>query len=115
MLEATRRVMGRTIWIFPELSTRAFWTLGDEFDGTSADCNGNGVPDECDLADGSSTDLNGNGIPDECEPDCNGNGIPDDLDLADGTSSDCNTNKVPDECETDCLYLQRLRERTRRV
>jgi N-acetylneuraminic acid mutarotase len=31
------------------------------------DCNGNGVPDECDIASGTSTDLNGNGIPDECE------------------------------------------------
>lgn len=33
----------------------------------SPDCNGNGVPDECDIADGTSDDLNGNGIPDECE------------------------------------------------
>jgi len=35
--------------------------------GTSADCNNNRVPDECDIADGTSQDLNGNGIPDECE------------------------------------------------
>ncbi|MCH8991952.1 MAG: FG-GAP repeat protein [Acidobacteria bacterium] len=34
----------------------------------SSDCNGNGVPDECDIADGASTDCNANGIPDECEP-----------------------------------------------
>ena len=34
--------------------------------GTSQDCNGNTVPDECDLVDGSE-DLNGNDIPDECE------------------------------------------------
>jgi hypothetical protein len=34
------------------------------FDG--ADCNGNGVPDFCDLADGTSADVNGDGIPDEC-------------------------------------------------
>jgi len=31
------------------------------------DCNGNGVPDACDLAQGTSDDKNGNGIPDECE------------------------------------------------
>jgi hypothetical protein len=31
------------------------------------DCNGNGVPDDCDIADGTSLDLNGNAIPDECE------------------------------------------------
>lgn len=31
------------------------------------DCNGNGVPDECDIANGVSKDENSNGIPDECE------------------------------------------------
>ena len=31
------------------------------------DCNGNWIPDECDIADGSSSDDNSNGIPDECE------------------------------------------------
>ena len=30
------------------------------------DCNGNGIPDECDIADGRSSDCNGNGVPDEC-------------------------------------------------
>ena len=30
------------------------------------DCNGNGVPDFCDLADGTSNDVDGDGIPDEC-------------------------------------------------
>ena len=31
------------------------------------DCNGNGIPDECDVASGTSVDCNGNGVPDECE------------------------------------------------
>jgi hypothetical protein len=31
------------------------------------DCNGNGVPDDCDITDGTSQDVNGNAIPDECE------------------------------------------------
>ncbi len=62
-----------------------------------ADCNENGLPDDCDLA-GGSTDLNGNGVPDECE-DCNDNGVPDDMDLAAGTSADCNGNEVPDDCD----------------
>ena len=31
------------------------------------DCNGNAIPDDCDIASGYSTDANGNGIPDECE------------------------------------------------
>ncbi len=31
------------------------------------DCNGNGIPDSCDIASGNSRDANANGIPDECE------------------------------------------------
>ena len=43
----------------------------------SLDCNGNRVPDECEL---SGNDCNGNEIPDECDPDCDGDGVPDDCD-----------------------------------
>ena len=72
-----------TIW-YPELT----------------DCNDNGIEDACDILNGTSADDNGNGIPDECEfPDCNGNGIDDLEDIANGTSDDCNLNDVPDECE----------------
>lgn len=36
-----------------------------------ADCNGNGIPDACELHDGTSSDVNENGIPDECDgPEC---------------------------------------------
>ena len=63
------------------------------------DCNGNGIPDECDIIDQTSTDINNNGIPDECEVDCNGNSIPDDWDIYKGNSVDCNANGVPDECD----------------
>jgi len=66
------------------------------------ECNGNGIPDDIDIASGYSQDLNGNGIPDECESDCNGNGVPDDVDIADGISQDLNSNGIPDECELDC-------------
>ena len=31
------------------------------------DCNGNGIPDACDIAAGASQDVNANGVPDECE------------------------------------------------
>ncbi|MCX7963896.1 MAG: immune inhibitor A, partial [Candidatus Sumerlaea chitinivorans] len=63
------------------------------------------IPDECDIADGTSEDCNGNGVPDECDiqsgvsEDCNGNGIPDECDLSVGTSQDCNSNNIPDECD----------------
>ena len=31
-------------------------------------CNGNGIPDSCDIASGTSKDDDADGIPDECEP-----------------------------------------------
>jgi hypothetical protein len=73
--------------------------------GTSDDCNRNGIPDECELALGTSFDCNANGVLDECDIlygtslDCNGNGVPDECDLAEGTSEDCNGNGIPDECD----------------
>jgi len=68
------------------------------------DCNGNGIPDDEDIASGTSEDCNENAVPDECETnDCNENGVPDDCDIADSTSEDCNANAIPDECEpNDC-------------
>ncbi|NOT02628.1 MAG: hypothetical protein HOP29_18640 [Phycisphaerales bacterium] len=88
----------------------------DIADGTSADCNAdgvpdecpgpddcqpNGIPDECDIAGGTSADCNADGIPDECQSpeDCNRNGVPDICDLAFGVSGDCNVNAFPDECD----------------
>jgi hypothetical protein len=70
----------------------------------SGDCNGNGLPDGCDVGSGESEDCSGNGIPDECEPDCNGNGLPDSCDIVLGTSTDCDLDGFPDEClpSVDC-------------
>ncbi|MCH8880447.1 MAG: VCBS repeat-containing protein [Planctomycetes bacterium] len=62
------------------------------------DCNNNGIDDDQDIAEGTSADCNGNEVPDECE-DCNENGQADSCDIDDGTSEDCNGNGVPDECE----------------
>ncbi len=51
-----------------ELEIADSWAAGFDAQGaTSFDCNGNGIPDECDIASGYSQDLNDNGIPDECE------------------------------------------------
>ena len=63
------------------------------------DCNGNAIPDSCDITAGTSADLDGNGVPDECDPDCNGNSIPDGLDIMYGTSEDCQPDGIPDECQ----------------
>lgn len=64
------------------------------------DCNGNAVPDYRDLDGGSSADCNQDGIPDECQifADCNGNSIWDACDILSGVSTDCDQNGVPDEC-----------------
>lgn len=83
-----------------------------------ADCDGNGQPDDAEIAadqaldcnlDGfldacqlDGNDCNADGRPDDCQlfgNDCNGSGIPDDCELV---GNDCNTNFVPDECENDC-------------
>jgi len=72
---------------------------------TDIDCNGNGIPDDIDIATGTSQDINGNGVPDECEPDCNGNGIPDSYDISQGTSSDINNDGIPDECQFDIMIV----------
>jgi|CXWL01.1.fsa_nt_gi hypothetical protein len=55
------------------------------------DCNGNSVPDSCDIRDALS-------------PDCNGNQVPDECDLALGASFDCNHNDIPDECEDPPVF-----------
>ena len=44
------------------------------------DCNNNGTLDADDLAQGASADCSGNGVPDECEPDFDGDGIADSCD-----------------------------------
>ncbi|MCH8990898.1 MAG: hypothetical protein IIA44_03990, partial [Acidobacteria bacterium] len=58
------------------------------------DCNQNHIPDWVDIANGTSQDCNGTGIPDECEleEDCNYNGIPDDCDVDDDGDG------IPDDC-----------------
>ena len=76
------------------------------------DCNDDTIDDFVQTVDGFLTDCNGNGVPDECETtsipggtgtgnlvDCNGNGIPDECEIEDGDAADDNANGVPDECE----------------
>ena len=63
------------------------------------DRNLNGVPDALDIGSGSSADTNGNGIPDECEHDCDNDGLADAYAIFFGKSRDANGNHLPDECE----------------
>ncbi|MCH7812883.1 MAG: proprotein convertase P-domain-containing protein, partial [Planctomycetes bacterium] len=89
-----------------QVTTDGNWLIRAEGVGGAggADCNSNGVPDDCDLAATTSDDCDGTGVPDECEvaqQDCNSNGIIDSCDIAAATSTDLNNNGLPDDCE-DC-------------
>ena len=72
----------------------------DIADGTSADCDGSTVPDECEVD--ATTDCDGNNILDVCEtlPDCDEDGTSDCEAIA-GGAQDCDENGVPDSCESD--------------
>jgi len=68
-----------------------------EFGG---DCNGNGIVDLQDIDIGTSQDCDGNGVPDECQPDCDNDDTPDVCELPPfGSGEDCNINSIPDECD----------------
>ncbi|RMF74965.1 MAG: hypothetical protein D6744_13990, partial [Planctomycetota bacterium] len=49
------------------------------------DCNGNGVADDQDIAGGTSADCDADGVPDECQPDSDGDGA---IDACDGCPND---------------------------
>ena len=91
----------------------------DIANGTSFDCDGDLVPDECEYdcdGDGiiddcdSEPDQDGNGVPDHCDPDCNDNGIADGVEIIFDWADDCDGDSVPDDCQladgsaTDCDF-----------
>jgi formylglycine-generating enzyme required for sulfatase activity len=69
------------------------------------DCNGNGVPDYCDIGQGVSADCDMNSVPDECDilagraRDCDGDGRLDICEIALDGAADENDNCTPDVCE----------------
>ena len=74
--------------------------------GQAADCNNNVIPDTCDVASGGgSQNCDGDMVPDECEIDCQPNGVPDDCDILLGTSQDVDQNQIPDECDLPASLL----------
>ena len=80
------------------------WLIRARTSNPGIDCNGNGIPDDCDIAEGTSPDLDGDGRPDECG-DCNANGVLDGFEIADGMLTDCDGDGIPDECQStsnDC-------------
>jgi hypothetical protein len=84
---------GQTIRFRVQSATGNDFTLvtSSDFATGQTDCDGNGIPDACDIAANPGLDCNGNGRPDSC-------------DIADGTSQDCDSDGIPDECDPsdDC-------------
>ena len=70
----------------------------------TVDCDGDGTPDDEQIADAPALDCGNNGILDVCESDCDGDGVVDTCALAEGDSRDCDRNGIPDDCEplNDC-------------
>jgi len=76
------------------------------------DCNHNGHADKSDLSSGRSLDCNGNGLPDDCElahcpddpacGDCNINGILDGCEITADPATDSDSDGLLDECEGCC-------------
>lgn len=74
-----------------------------------ADCNGNGIPDSCDLVSGAAQDCNGNEIPDSCDivagtgTDCDADGVLDSCQIAADPTLDCNGDGVLDVCQLSSM------------
>jgi len=71
------------------------------------DCNHNCREDAVDIATGVSRDCDGDGVPTECETtmeDCNGNGLPDCFELDQQLVLDLDQNGVPDNCQSFSWY-----------
>ena len=66
--------------------------------GISEDCNGSMIPDECEID--ATNDCDGNAVLDECEalPDCDGDGVSD-CEAISGGAQDCDANGIPDSCD----------------
>lgn len=55
--------------------------------GGIVDCNANTISDTLDIANGTSPDCNANGVPDECDPDADGDMVPDACDNCPNTAN----------------------------
>ncbi|GMU35338.1 MAG: exo-alpha-sialidase [Planctomycetia bacterium] len=72
---------GRGNWVIAwESNENVGGAIGTDFDMLTTrfafpDCNANGIGDGQDIADAASADCNTNGIPDECETDSDGDGV----------------------------------------
>ncbi|MCP4250742.1 MAG: hypothetical protein GY778_27205 [bacterium] len=96
------RLSGLAVYPAPDCNENGVADCQDVLDLTSDDCNGDGRPDECEIAIGGPAPGGPFFCEADCDPDCNTNGVPDACDIAGGYSVDCDANLIPDECDTDC-------------
>lgn len=66
------------------------------------DCNANTISDTLDIANGTSKDCNSNGVPDECDPDADGDMIPDSCDNCPNTANAGQENSDGDSIGDAC-------------
>lgn len=99
----------------PEVGNQAGTLQLVQYMPPDRDCNENEIFDALDIVEGRSLDCQGNGIPDECEPDADQDGRPDDCDpcptLDNGLDSDqdghldcadnCTAVSNPEQADTD--------------
>jgi hypothetical protein len=85
--------------VITQFATRAsaVVTVVYQFAPVIVDCNGNGIDDSIDISSGTSADCDHNGVPDECQPDCDNDGVPDVCE-----TGDCDGDGIPDDCDEPC-------------
>ena len=97
-LEFTPTWEDGSVTILPDCNLNGAPDGDDVANGTSEDCDQDGVPDECGYSPGQ-PDCNQDGIPDICELDCDLDGVLDGCAIAANQVPDCNLNGIPDSCD----------------
>ncbi len=117
------RLALRVYSINPGFDERMPASMGGDFNDAvdvifKPDCNNNNVEDSADISGGTSQDCNGNGVPDECENDTDGDGIIDDCDPTPGwlplfSACGCGTPFATTLCVIGLLFFGSGRWRSR--
>ncbi len=97
-LEFTPTWQDGSVTILPDCNLNGTPDGADVANGTSEDCDQDGVPDECGYSPGQ-PDCNQDGIPDICELDCDLDGVLDGCAIAANQVPDCDLNGIPDSCD----------------
>ena len=84
---------------FVDCNSNGSADVDDVSAGTSNDCDGDGVPDECEIDSGSGAPGGPFFCTQFCAADCDVSGIPDVCEIAAGSAPDCNSNGEIDACE----------------